>query len=74
MDMKGNVLNTWKGSLISLLDSGDIIAKYIKKIDRHDLQLRPVWESDFEIHHEILLTHRKTILTITSEEHKYIGE
>jgi len=71
MDMEGNIVQKWKGTLVNILENGDIIARYQKKLQRYDQNLEPVWETNFEIHHEVILTEEGNILTLTSETHKY---
>lgn len=71
LDMEGYVIRRWKGTLGLILDNGDIISRYQKKLQRYDQNLTPVWETDFEIHHEITLTAEGNILTVTTETHKY---
>ena len=71
IDMEGNIVREWKGTLITILENGDIIARYQNKLQRYDQNLKTVWEKNFEIHHEVILTDKVHILTLTSEIHKY---
>jgi len=71
IDMEGNFIHKWKGTLINFLENGDIIARYLKKLQRFDQNLKPVWKKNFEIHHEVTITDEGNVLTLTSEVHKY---
>jgi len=71
MDMEGQIVHKWKGTLLTILEDGDIIARFQKKLQRYDQNLRPIWETDFEIHHEVILTAERNILTLSQDVHKY---
>ena len=36
MDMEGNILRKWKGTLLTFLEDGDLIARYQQKLQRYD--------------------------------------
>jgi len=71
IDMEGEVVHRWKGTLVTIFENGDIVARYKQKLQRYDSNLKPVWETSFEIHHEIILTSEGNILTLTLDVHKY---
>jgi hypothetical protein len=77
IDIYGNIIKKWKNSYLGIiLPNGDYIAQESyesKKWGRYSWDDSIIWEKDFAIHHEILLTPQNTIITFTKEMHPYKG-
>jgi hypothetical protein len=77
IDERGNILHNWSSINLGVIDkNGDYYAQEYsesKKWGKYTWNDSVVWELDFPIHHEILLTPQDTIITFTKEVHKYNG-
>jgi hypothetical protein len=77
IDLNGKTLKNWKSTYLSLiLPNGNYLAQEYyesKKWGLYTWDGKPIWEKDFAIHHEILLTPKNTIITFTKEMHPYKG-
>lgn len=77
MDHEGHVVKKWSSIYLGVLDkNGDYYAQ--KYFDapvwgRYTWDDKVVWEKNFPIHHEILLTPQDTVITFTKEVHEYRG-
>lgn len=75
IDMEGNVVKQWSSLFLGVIDeNGDYYAqKYFEAPvwGRYTWDDEVIWEKDFPIHHEILLTSDDTIITFTKEVHSY---
>jgi hypothetical protein len=77
MDMDGKILKTWNSAYLSLLlPDGRYAAQASYESKRWGLYTwddEVVWEKDFAIHHDIALTSRGNLLTLTKEARPYKG-
>ncbi len=77
IDNEGRVLKQWSSISLGTLDTnGDYYAQKSFEAPvwgRYTWDDKVVWEKDFPIHHEILLTPRNTLITFTKEVHDYNG-
>jgi len=77
IDMQGKVLKVWSSIFMGTLDAnGDYYAqKYFESPvwGRYTWDDKIIWEKDFPIHHQILLTPQNTVITFTKETHEYKG-
>lgn len=78
IDAQGEVVKKWKNLFLGVIDSenGDYYAqKYFEAPiwGRYTWDDQVIWEKNFPIHHEIILTPQKTIITFTKEVHEYQG-
>jgi len=77
MDLEGKLVKKWSSVNLGTLDTnGDYYAqKYFEAPvwGKYTWDDKVVWEKNFPIHHEILLTPKGTIITFTKEVHEYQG-
>ncbi len=77
IDLKGKVLKKWKSRYLGvLLPDGRYVAQEYyesRKWGMYTWNDEIVWEQNFPIHHDIVLTSRNTIITLTKEMHEYKG-
>jgi len=78
IDLKGHVVKKWDSIYLGLIDpeNGDYYAeKYYEAPlwGRYTWDGKVVWEKNFPIHHEIVLTPKGTIITFSKEVHQYQG-
>ena len=70
MDMEGNIVKEWRSkNYIVLLNNGNILAVNMqnKAIGKYHWNNDIIWErEDIKIHHEIVLSHSDTIITISN--------
>lgn len=75
IDLNGRVVKKWSSLSLGVIDvNGDYYAqKYFEAPiwGRYTWDDQIVWEKNFPIHHEILLTPQETIITFTKEVHEY---
>lgn len=77
IDINGRVVKAWSSVFLGVLDkNGDYYAqKYFQSPvwGRYTWDDKVVWEKNFPIHHQILLTPQDTVITLTKETHEYKG-
>ena len=77
IDVEGKTIKHWKNKYLGLiLPNGNYLAQEFyeaKKWGLYTWNDKPIWEKDFAIHHEIVLTPNNTIITFTKEMHPYKG-
>jgi hypothetical protein len=77
MDMEGNIVKQWRNISLGVLDTnGDYYAQKSFEAPlwgRYTWDDKVIWEKDFPIHHEILLTPQNTIMTFTKDVRQYQG-
>jgi Arylsulfotransferase (ASST) len=78
IDMQGHVVKKWKSIYLGVIDpqTGDYYAeKYYEAPvwGRYTWDDKVVWEKNFPIHHDIVLTPKGTVITFTKEVHQYMG-
>ena len=77
VDMRGNVVKQWQSLSLGVIDSnGDYYAqKYFEAAvwGRYSWDDKVIWEKNFPIHHEIVLTPQNTIIVFTKEVQEYKG-
>lgn len=77
IDRRGDVIKNWRARYLSLLlpDGRYLAQEYYesRKWGLYTWDDQIIWEKDFPIHHDITLTPRNTILTLTKEMHPYKG-
>lgn len=77
MDSSGKVIRTWKSRYLGLLLPGGRYAAQehyeSRKWGLYTLDDKVIWELDFPIHHDIVLSCANTLFTLTKEMHTYKG-
>ncbi len=77
IDMSGNIIHNWSSIYMGTIDSnGDYYAQECyecPKWGRYSFSGEVIWEKDFPIHHNILLTPQNTIIVMGKEVHEYNG-
>jgi hypothetical protein len=77
IDMDGRVVKQWDQLYLNVIDTnGDYYAQKSYEYPlwgRYRWDGTPVWEKNFNIHHEICLTPKGTVITFTKEVHLYNG-
>lgn len=77
IDAEGTVVKEWSSISLGAIDTnGDYYAQKSFEAPvwgRYTWDDKVIWEKNFPIHHEILLTPRNTLITFTKEVHDYNG-
>ena len=77
MDARGQVLKKWKSRYLGLLlPDWRYVAQAHYGSDKWGMYTwddEVIWEQDFPVHHDIVLTPRQTIITLTRETRPYKG-
>ena len=77
IDIEGNTVKRWKNNYLGLiLPNGNYAAQKDYEAKRWGLYTwdgKPIWEKDFAIHHEIVLTPQNTLITFDKEMRPYKG-
>jgi hypothetical protein len=77
IDMHGRIVKKWSSIFLGTLDkNGDYYAqRYFQAPSwgRYTWDDRVIWEKNFPVHHQILLTPQETVITLTKEMHEYKG-
>ncbi len=85
IDMQGRRVNDWGRHLVSglsnrlnigaLLEDGSVLAWELvtMRLVKLDWNSSPLWKSDFQVHHEIVLTPESTLLVPTNRVYEYQG-
>jgi hypothetical protein len=77
IDVEGCVIKNWKSRYLGiLLPGGRYVAQEryeSRKWGMYTFDDKTLWEMDFPIHHDIVLTPAGTIITLTKEMHEYKG-
>jgi hypothetical protein len=77
IDENGDLIKNWSSVYLGVIDkNGDYYAQQYFESPiwgRYSWNNSIIWEMNFPIHHEILLTPQNTIITFTKETHEYNG-
>ncbi len=77
IDNNGQLIRKWKSRYLGLLlPDGRYVAQEhyeSRKWGMYTFDDEIIWEQDFPIHHDIVLTPRNTIITLSKEMHEYNG-
>ncbi len=78
IDMQGHVVKKWKNIFLGVIDpqTGDYYAQKSFEAPlwgRYTWDDKVIWEKNFPIHHDLVLTPKGTIITFTKEVHQYQG-
>lgn len=73
IDMEGEIIGKWPLSAHIITAQGNIIGSKEGCLSKYTWGGSLIWNSKILRHHEISLTSKNTILTITKEVHEYMG-
>lgn len=77
IDLNGNVIKKWKSRYLgALLSDGRYVAQEFyesRKWGMYTWDDEIIWEQEFPIHHDIVLTPHQTIITLSKEVREYKG-